>query len=147
MLRPNAIRSMCTRMRWNARYFGTEGTHDDFKAKLKTPETSSQQDVLELIKKHVSSFPVLLYMKGTPQMPQCGFSQQVVRILHAQGVDFDSVNVLEHPEIREGIKEFSQWPTIPQLYVNGEFIGGCDILTDMHKTGELEDVLKQIKQE
>lgn len=86
---------------------------------------------------------IMLFMKGTPEAPQCGFSMQVVRILHAQGVDFASANVLEHPGIREGIKEYSSWPTIPQLYINGEFVGGCDIVTTMHQNGDLEDMLKE----
>ncbi|CAH0483041.1 unnamed protein product [Peronospora belbahrii] len=100
-----------------------------------------------MIESHVKTYPVMLYMKGTPSSPQCGFSMQVVRILHAQGVSFDSVNVLDHPEIREGVKEYSQWPTIPQLYVNGEFVGGCDIITDMNKSGELAELLMDFKKD
>lgn len=84
-------------------------------------------------------------MKGTPSQPQCGFSMQAVRILNATGVDFSSVNVLEHTAIREGIKKYSDWPTIPQLYIKGEFIGGCDILTAMYNDGELEKKLKDEK--
>ncbi|CAE7663710.1 grx5 [Symbiodinium microadriaticum] len=87
----------------------------------------------------------MLYMKGTPSQPQCGFSLQTVRILNAVGADFASVNVLEYQAIREGIKTFSDWPTIPQLYVNGEFIGGCDIVTTMYKDGELEKMLTELK--
>jgi len=85
----------------------------------------------------------MLYMKGTPSQPQCGFSMQVVRILNAVGVDYASVNVLEFPAIREGIKEYSDWPTIPQLYVKGEFVGGCDIVSSMFTDGELDDYLKE----
>ena len=120
-------------------------SHDDFKSKLNNTGKEGVSDVQKLIQNHVSSHAILLYMKGTPQAPQCGFSQQVVRILHAQGASFDSINVLEHPEVREGIKVFSSWPTVPQLYVGGEFVGGCDILTDMHQSGELEKTLKAVE--
>eukprot|EP00968_Pinguiococcus_pyrenoidosus_P009777 scaffold757_cov246-Pinguiococcus_pyrenoidosus.AAC.23 len=85
----------------------------------------------------------MLYMKGTPNQPQCGFSAQVSKIMAVQGVDFASVNVLDYPLLRECIKEYSSWPTIPQLYVNGEFIGGCDIVTQMHQSGELEELFKE----
>eukprot|EP01035_Chromulina_nebulosa_P018181 gene18181-23839_t len=81
-------------------------------------------------------------MKGTPERPQCGFSLQAVRVLKAAGADFASVNVLEYPSIREGIKAFSEWPTIPQLYIKGEFVGGADILTSMYNDGELTKLLK-----
>ena len=90
----------------------------------------------------VESTPVMLYMKGTPQQPQCGFSQQVCRVLHATGVEFDSVNVLEDESIREGVKQYSEWPTIPQLYVGGEFIGGCDIVTEAFQSGELDETFR-----
>ena len=97
----------------------------------------------ERIDRDVKSHRVLLFMKGTPAFPQCGFSNQVVQILRHYGVPFESVNVLEDMAIREGIKEYSNWPTIPQLYVDGEFIGGCDILTELHSRGELASVLGQ----
>jgi monothiol glutaredoxin len=84
-------------------------------------------------------------MKGNPSMHMCGFSARVVQILQSQGVDFSSVNVLDYPSIREGVKKFSEWPTVPQLYINGEFIGGCDIVTSMHESGELKEVLKESK--
>ena len=90
----------------------------------------------------VEGTPVMLYMKGTPQQPQCGFSQQVCRVLHATGVEFDSVNVLEDESIREGVKLYSEWPTIPQLYVGGEFIGGCDIVTEAFQSGELDETFR-----
>lgn len=97
----------------------------------------------EIIKQQISSHPVVLYMKGTPQFPQCGFSANAVRILNALGVkDFFSVDVLQDPDIRQGIKDFANWPTIPQLYVNGEFIGGSDIMTEMYQGGELKELLK-----
>jgi monothiol glutaredoxin len=101
--------------------------------------------VQELLKQQVSEHPVVLYMKGTPDFPQCGFSANVVRILSACGVDnFFSVNVLEDPEVRQGIKAFSNWPTIPQLYVNGEFVGGSDILTEMYQSGDLKKTLESV---
>jgi monothiol glutaredoxin len=100
-------------------------------------------DVQERIRQQVESHPVVLYMKGTPDFPQCGFSANAVRILGACGAqDVFTVNVLEDPDIRQGIKQFANWPTIPQLYVNGEFVGGSDILTEMYQSGELQKLLK-----
>lgn len=100
-------------------------------------------DVQEVIKQQVTSHPIVLYMKGTPQFPQCGFSANVVKTLKACGVnDFFTVDVLANPEIRQGIKEYANWPTIPQLYINGEFIGGSDIVSEMYQSGELQDMLK-----
>jgi monothiol glutaredoxin len=95
------------------------------------------------IQKHIDGSEVMLFMKGTPLFPQCGFSARVVQILKHAGAPFSSVNVLEDPEIREGIKEFSNWPTIPQLYIKGEFIGGCDIITEMYQSGELTALLTE----
>ena len=91
----------------------------------------------DTIKTAIESNDVMLFMKGTPQFPQCGFSSQVVQILSYLDVPFSSVNVLESDEMRNGIKEFSNWPTIPQLYVKGEFLGGCDIIREMFQSGEL----------
>ena len=99
--------------------------------------------VSERISQEVADNPVVLYMKGTPVFPQCGFSAAVVQILSHLGVKFKGVDVLTDPGIRQGIKEFSNWPTIPQLYVKGEFIGGCDIIREMYETGELKQVLEQ----
>lgn len=100
-------------------------------------------DIQEKIRQQVSSHRVVLYMKGTPQFPQCGFSALAVQALHACGVrDFFSVNVLEDPAIREGVKRYANWPTIPQLYVNGEFIGGADIMREMVQSGELQKLLE-----
>jgi monothiol glutaredoxin len=96
----------------------------------------------ERIEKDITENPVVLYMKGTPVFPQCGFSARVVQILSHVGVPFKGVNVLEDQEIREGIKEFTNWPTIPQLYVKGEFVGGCDIVMEMFQAGELQQMLK-----
>ncbi len=94
------------------------------------------------IQKEIDSHDVVLYMKGEAAFPQCGFSAAVVQILSQLGVNFHDVNVLLDNEIREGIKVFTDWPTIPQLYVKGEFIGGCDIIREMYETGELESLLK-----
>jgi monothiol glutaredoxin len=97
----------------------------------------------ELIKEQVTKNKVVLYMKGTPDFPQCGFSANAVGILKECGVkDMFTVNVLENPDIRQGIKEYANWPTIPQLYINGEFIGGSDIVTEMYQSGELQTLLK-----
>lgn len=99
-------------------------------------------DVQEKIRMQVTQNPVVLYMKGTPQFPQCGFSSVASQILKACGVtDFVAVDVLSDPEIRDGIKVFSNWPTIPQLYINGEFIGGADIMREMYQNGELQNLL------
>jgi monothiol glutaredoxin len=95
------------------------------------------------IQKEITDNPVMLYMKGNPQFPQCGFSSRVVQILNHLGVQYKSANVLEDASLRDGIKAFSNWPTIPQLYVGGEFIGGCDIVTEMFQSGELESLLKE----
>lgn len=95
------------------------------------------------IKSVVDANDVVLFMKGTPQMPQCGFSGQVVQILDYLGVPYTGVNVLADGELREGIKSFTNWPTIPQLYVKGEFVGGCDIIREMFQSGELTDHLAQ----
>ena len=95
------------------------------------------------IKETIETNDVVLYMKGTSSMPQCGFSAAVVGVLSHMGVKFNSVNVLEDSEIREGIKEYSDWPTIPQLYVKNEFVGGCDIIREMHENGELKDYFTQ----
>lgn len=99
-------------------------------------------DVKELIHKQVTENPVVLYMKGTPQFPQCGFSANAVNLLKACGVThFLAVNVLEDPEIRQGIKDYANWPTIPQLYVRGQFVGGSDIMRELHQSGELQRLL------
>ena len=99
--------------------------------------------VHDRIAKDVAENEVLLFMKGTPVFPQCGFSAAVVQILSELGVKFKAVDVLKDPEIRQGIKEFSNWPTIPQLYVKGEFVGGCDIIREMFETGELKQVFDE----
>jgi monothiol glutaredoxin len=101
-----------------------------------------QNVVFERIQKEVSGNDIVLYMKGTAAFPQCGFSALVVQVLSQLGVPFKDVNVLEDATIRQGIKDFTNWPTIPQLYVKGEFVGGCDIVREMHQTGELGQMLR-----
>ena len=98
-------------------------------------------DVSENIKNEISSNDVVLFMKGTPVFPMCGFSATVAKVLSDLGVKFNSINVLESDEMREGIKQFSNWPTIPQLYIKEEFIGGCDIVKEMYESGELLELL------
>ena len=99
-------------------------------------------DALETIRTTIGAHDVVLFMKGTHDQPQCGFSQMVVRILDHVGVEYHDVNVLADDDIRQGIKDFSDWPTIPQLYVKGEFIGGCDIVREMYQSGELAELLQ-----
>ena len=100
-------------------------------------------DILQKIQDTISANDVVLYMKGTKDLPQCGFSATVSHVLKTLNVNFLDVDVLRDPEIRQGIKEFSDWPTIPQLYVKGEFIGGCDIVKEMFQSGELQELLKE----
>ena len=100
-------------------------------------------DVVERIKTELSSGPVVLFMKGTPDFPQCGFSAQTVAALRAVGANFRYVNIFEEPEIREALKRYSNWPTYPQLYVKGELIGGCDIALEMLKSGELKKLMTE----
>jgi monothiol glutaredoxin len=103
----------------------------------------SEQAVHDWIRKQISNNDVVLFMKGTKNFPQCGFSGQVAQILQYLGVEYQDVNVLEDMGIREGIKSFSEWPTIPQLYVKGEFVGGCDIIREMFQAGELQEMLAE----
>ncbi|MES1990636.1 MAG: Grx4 family monothiol glutaredoxin [Pseudomonadota bacterium] len=103
----------------------------------------SENPVFDRIRDEVNSQDIVLFMKGTPVFPQCGFSNAVVQVLTYLNVSFKGVNVLEDGEIREGIKQFSDWPTIPQLYVKGEFVGGCDIVREMFEQGELREYLAQ----
>lgn len=100
-------------------------------------------DIPKTIEADVANNDVLLFMKGTPDAPQCGFSAQVVQILKYLGVAYKSVDVLADPEIRQGIKDYSNWPTIPQLYIKGEFVGGCDIVREMFQAGELQDFIAE----
>ena len=101
----------------------------------------SEQDVQDWIGKQVAGNDVVLFMKGDKQMPQCGFSMQVAQILGHLGVDFKDINVLDDMGVREGVKAYSNWPTVPQLYVKGEFVGGCDIIREMFQAGELQEML------
>lgn len=107
------------------------------------PETPSENPALGFIAQTVQEYPVVLFMKGVPEQPQCGFSATVVSILNQIDVDYVAVNVLQNDALRQGIKAFSSWPTIPQLYVKGEFVGGCDILREMYEAGELKTFLTE----
>ena len=102
----------------------------------------ADQTTLDQIRNYITENDIVLYMKGTPEAPQCGFSGIVAQILVRLEVPFETVNVLTDPNIREGIKKFSNWPTIPQLYIKGEFVGGCDIVKEMYQNGELQALLK-----
>jgi monothiol glutaredoxin len=99
-------------------------------------------NVNDRIKQHLTASPVVLFMKGTPDFPQCGFSAQTVGALRGVGADFHSVNIFEDPELRDELKRYSNWPTYPQLYVNGELVGGCDIALEMYRNGELKSLLE-----
>jgi len=103
----------------------------------------SKQEAHDLIRKQVTSNDIVLFMNGTKQSPQCGFSGQVAQILGYLGVDYKDINVLDDPKIRDGIRSYTNWPTIPQLYVKGEFVGGCDIVREMFQSGELQELLNQ----
>jgi monothiol glutaredoxin len=95
------------------------------------------------IEGQINNNKIMIYMKGTPSMPQCGFSAATIQIFNSFGYPFETYDILQDPDIRQGIKEFSNWPTIPQVYVDGEFVGGCDIVMEMHKQGELETLLRE----
>jgi monothiol glutaredoxin len=101
-------------------------------------------DVVQKIRSELEASPVVLFMKGTPDFPQCGFSAQTVAALRAIGADFKHVNIFEEPELREALKRYSNWPTYPQLYVKGELVGGCDIALQMYKSGELAKLLAEV---
>ena len=106
-------------------------------------DASTENPAIPFIAQTVKDYPVVLFMKGVPEQPQCGFSAQVVQILDHLGADFVGVNVLQNDQLREGIKAFSDWPTIPQLYVKGEFVGGADIVREMFQSGELKGFLAE----
>lgn len=103
----------------------------------------SQQEIFAAIKQDITENDIVLYMKGTKSIPQCGFSAVVANVLTILGLDYKAVNILEDDELRQAIKDFSNWPTIPQLYIKGEFIGGCDIVKEMFESGELQDLLTE----
>ena len=102
-------------------------------------------DTLELIKNQIANNKILLYMKGTPDKPQCGFSARAAQCLNACGAKFNYINILENPEIRATLPAYANWPTFPQLYINGELIGGSDIMLEMYESGELQDLINQAK--
>ncbi|KAL1510185.1 hypothetical protein AB1Y20_006515 [Prymnesium parvum] len=120
----------------------SSGTHDDFKPQVRA-YAEGWEAVEAQIKRDIARDKVVLFMKGVPDRPMCGFSQTVCEVLKAEAVPFKGYNVLADPELRSGIKKFSSWPTIPQLFVNGEFVGGCDIVMEMYKSGELRALLKE----
>ena len=103
------------------------------------------ENVQDLIRDQVQKNKIMLYMKGNPRMPQCGFSARAVQLLQQCGAEFETVDVLSNPQIREGVKQFSSWPTVPQLYINGEFVGGSDIMTDLFRQGELQKLVDSTK--
>ena len=119
-----------------------DDSHDDFKAKT---NGSGSEDVQKMIEADVEANAVIIFMKGSPSAPQCGFSNMACRILDHHGVEYASRNVLASDELRNGIKAFSAWPTIPQLYVKGEFVGGSDIMMSMHQSGELAELFQDVK--
>lgn len=140
--RPAAFRAPAQALRASLSPLAPLSPLTPFQARLLSDQTRTAID------KAVSSAPVVLFMKGTPETPQCGFSRAAIQILGIQGVNpekFAAFNVLEDPELREGIKEYSDWPTIPQLYVDGEFVGGCDILVSMHQGGDLAKMFEEKK--
>ena len=101
-------------------------------------------DIMETIKEQIESNPILLYMKGSPDQPQCGFSAQCTQILMACGEKFSYIDILANPDIREHLPEYSDWPTFPQLFIEGELVGGCDIITEMYESGELAPMIKDV---
>eukprot|EP00461_Guttulinopsis_vulgaris_P003510 UN03511 len=141
------MRTNTTPIRQHARYMSQigEGSDPAFQPQKKAPAHTQQdeddEDLMKQIDHVVKTYPVVLFMKGTPDRPMCGFSSRVVQILGKLNVSYESCNVLDSPELREGIKTYSNWPTIPQLYVGGEFVGGCDIVTQMFQNGELQQIL------
>mmetsp|Transcript_15216 Transcript_15216/g.17231 ORF Transcript_15216/g.17231 Transcript_15216/m.17231 type:complete len:195 (-) Transcript_15216:1811-2395(-) len=139
--------SSCISVREFSGRVNSDGSDSDFAPESKVDKTTEDQDGMqEFLKNAVANHDVLLFMKGSPEAPQCGFSSKVSQILKAEQIDFSSADVLSSIEVREGVKKFSDWPTIPQLYVQGEFVGGCDIVTDMYESGELTELLQPIKE-
>ena len=124
-------------------YRASVGFNGLLAARRVEPQKDAKMSIEQFIDNEVKSNDVVLFMKGTPQFPQCGFSGQVVQILDHVGVGYKGLNVLESADLRNGIKTYSNWPTIPQLYVKGEFVGGCDIIREMFQAGELKGLLKE----
>jgi monothiol glutaredoxin len=114
-----------------------------YNPRLATPLAESPMDALERIKKQVTDNPVILYMKGTPDFPQCGFSARAVQAIKACGVEFSFVNIYEDQDVYKALPKFANWPTFPQLYIKGELVGGCDITLDLYQSGELQKMLKE----
>eukprot|EP00941_MAST-03F_sp_MAST-3F-sp1_P000485 g485.t1 len=139
--RPAQRSPLCANVNPNVSF--CTGSHDDFKPQRNAPPMNDPDSVNSFIEKSTKENKIMVFMKGTPEAPQCGFSGQVVRILHAEGVEFASANVLEDNDLREGIKTYSNWPTVPQVYIDGEFVGGCDIMTQLYQSGELEEMLNK----
>lgn len=110
-------------------------------------EVNSKLDILDTIKEQVENHTILLYMKGSPDQPQCGFSAQVIQILKACGEKFSFIDILANPEIRANLPKYSEWPTFPQLFIEGELVGGCDIVTEMYQSGELQPLVKKAGEE
>ncbi|PSC71379.1 monothiol glutaredoxin-mitochondrial-like [Micractinium conductrix] len=119
-------------------------SHDDFKPKVKAAPSAGVDATIE---KDISSHDVFIYMKGVPEAPMCGFSNMACAILNLYGVQYGSRNVLADPEVREGVKRFTAWPTVPQIFIKGEFVGGSDILHEMHQKGELKQALEGCAQQ
>ncbi|XP_004302955.1 PREDICTED: monothiol glutaredoxin-S15, mitochondrial [Fragaria vesca subsp. vesca] len=129
-------------MRYSTSAPSDPDTHDDFKPKDKF--SSSGLSLKDIVEQDVKDNPVMLYMKGVPNAPQCGFSSLAVRVLSAYHVPLSARNILEDPELKNAVKAFSNWPTFPQIFIKGEFIGGSDIILNMHQNGELKEKLKDI---
>ncbi|KAL5708947.1 Monothiol glutaredoxin-S15 [Ranunculus cassubicifolius] len=130
-------------MRYSTTTTSDSDTHDDFKPTDKL-NTSSLK---ELVEKDVKENPVMIYMKGVPEQPQCGFSSLAVRVLSLYSVRLSARNILENPELKTAVKSFSMWPTFPQIFIKGEFVGGSDIILNMHQNGELKEKLKDLSTE
>ncbi|XP_019436383.1 PREDICTED: monothiol glutaredoxin-S15, mitochondrial-like [Lupinus angustifolius] len=146
-----ASRSLTTHLSsssyYGMRYFSTVSndpdTHDDFKPATK--HESSGISLSDVVEKDVKDNPVMIYMKGVPDFPQCGFSSLAVRVLKHYDAPLSARNILEDPELKSAVKAFSHWPTFPQIFIKGEFVGGSDIILNMHQNGELKELLKDIK--
>eukprot|EP00996_Jenningsia_fusiforme_P004609 NODE_5450_length_675_cov_25.833866_g5075_i0.p1 GENE.NODE_5450_length_675_cov_25.833866_g5075_i0~~NODE_5450_length_675_cov_25.833866_g5075_i0.p1 ORF type:complete len:179 (+),score=47.71 NODE_5450_length_675_cov_25.833866_g5075_i0:42-539(+) len=128
-----------------AMQFRSFASHSDFSATPTKLNEDEMEAAIKEIKEDIAANRIVLFMKGEPRAPQCGFSARVIQILSEYGTKYIAYNVLADPMIRAGVKKISNWPTIPQLYVDGEFVGGCDIITELHQNGELKDVLAEKK--
>ncbi|CAF2101210.1 monothiol glutaredoxin-S15, mitochondrial [Brassica rapa] len=130
-------------MRYSSTVPSDSDTHDDFKPTQKVP-SGSTDSLKDIVENDVKENPVMIYMKGVPEAPQCGFSSLAVRVLQQYNVPIGARNILEDQELKNAVKSFSHWPTFPQIFIKGEFIGGSDIILNMHKEGELEEKLKDV---